>query len=242
MMKQKAQDKGTARKHRYKGHKKDKTKAKGEPLHINLTEERQSFFHDGVLMSEAILVFPTFTGEGAAALENVYQEAKNKCLAYAEGKLFDLSKARFEENHDPRRRFTHRRLILTHKVTITLASETHYSMIRELSISYRGRIVYAKVFGETLDRATGFFCPMTQFLSKPKKKKQNKTEKTGKETGKEASKDTKVSATQKLKSNAETHEKTGNTLAPRSKKGQKMLAHQFYLDQNGKVTFLLTTK
>lgn len=112
--------------------------------------ERQLFCHDGIPLVEARLTFPVFGEEIPSATSRFYERLRAAGLAYAQGELFALSRARLESAEGRGARYFHRRLVLVHTATLYPVGE-FLCIRRERRVEYRGHVLTAERFGEVLD-------------------------------------------------------------------------------------------
>ena len=119
-------------------------------LILGTEDVRRVFCHEGVPLVEARLCFPVFSERAEARTVQFYQSLLAACLAYAEGELFALSRARMETPEGKGARYFHRRLILVHKTEISRVGE-FFCVARERRVEYRGHVLTAQRFGEVLD-------------------------------------------------------------------------------------------
>ena len=122
--------------------------------------ERQIFCHDGIPLVEARLTFPVFGEEIPSATSRFYERLRAAGLAYAQGELFALSRARLESAEGRGARYFHRRLVLVHTVTLSPVGE-YLCVCRERRVEYRGRVLAAERFGEVLDAKGRMRSPRT---------------------------------------------------------------------------------
>ena len=121
----------------------------GDGLFLGTEDTRHVFCHEGVPLVEARLSFPVFSPR-AAGTARFYQSLKAACLAYAEGELFALSRARMEKPEGKGARYFHKRLILVHTATVSSVGE-FLCVARERRVEYRGHVLVAERFGEVFD-------------------------------------------------------------------------------------------
>ena len=121
-----------------------------EELFLGMEDTRRVFCHEGVPLVEARLCFPVLSTGAAPRTVQFYQSLKASCLAYAEGELFALSRARMEQPEGKGARYFHRRLILVHTASVSRVGE-FLCVARERRVEYRGHVLTAQRFGEVLD-------------------------------------------------------------------------------------------
>ena len=101
-----------------------------------------------------------------AALSDLYHAAAKKYLA--------SERSAYEGDSDPKKRFTHRPLRLSCRTEIS--GECPYRILRRLSLSRGGSVLWERVTSELLDLQRGF-------LPEPKARKLSRKKKRGKTRG-----------------------------------------------------------
>ncbi|NLK39927.1 MAG: DUF4163 domain-containing protein [Clostridiales bacterium] len=147
--------------------------------------KKELFTREGIELLEINIKYPSFSDEkekprtlkGIKKTNKFYEKITQHCFDYAKNKLLPHAETEYENNPNPRKRFTNRRYIYTLNYKLTHKAGNILSLIIDVALLHGGRRLRFKRIAHTFDLQSGRLCPLFLFADSDKRTKKALKEK-----------------------------------------------------------------